>query len=416
MKKFCGKNQKNKIPASTMRTPSSFLSLHQVTYTAIPILLLASLSLSPAWAGAFNSGISSPIIKHNTSTASRGSGAPSVVRSVVDGSTTFLMKSLSPTITTTTRDPASSPSFLSLSTLLFLRGGQQDEDTTVTTSDETASLDADSTVNMNLRYGTQQDEESSNSGAAAVEMTESHPVDVQSTDETVVVTKKEAAPSSSSSVVSSPLLSIMAPASSLLKTAATFYTQQLSLRPIITKSLTAGIIFGLSDWCAQLVERRGSSSISGGEKEESELFLIPQKSPIVFSRILATFLVGLLFFGPAANAWYSMIFKLLPSTSLISTLQKAALGQIIFGPTFTCVFFAAGMIQSGTFTLGAWLDKVKSDLPAVWASGLGFWPAVDFISYKVVPVQWIPLFVNFCSFVWTIYLSLVANRGESVEG
>ena len=41
-----------------------------------------------------------------------------------------------------------------------------------------------------------------------------------------------------------------------------------------------------------------------------------------------TFLVGLLFFGPAANAWYSMIFKVLPSTSLISTLKKAILGQV----------------------------------------------------------------------------------------
>jgi len=62
------------------------------------------------------------------------------------------------------------------------------------------------------------------------------------------------------------------------------------------------------------------------------------------------------------------------------------------------------MIQSGSFSLGAWVSKIRSDLPAVWASGLGFWPVVDFISYKVVPVQWIPLFVNFCSFVWNISL------------
>jgi len=161
----------------------------------------------------------------------------------------------------------------------------------------------------------------------------------------------------------------------------------------------------LSDWCAQLIENGGD----GKESDES----IATKNNIVYSRIVMTFLVGLLFFGPAANAWYSMIFKVLPSTSLISTLKKAILGQIFFGPTFTCVFFAAGMIQSGNFSLKAWLDKIRNDLPPVWLSGIGYWPIVDFISYKVVPMQWIPLFVNFASFVWTIYLSLISNKSKA---
>ena len=168
-------------------------------------------------------------------------------------------------------------------------------------------------------------------------------------------------------------------------------------------SLTAGIIFMASDYCAQMIERGG-----GGEEDED-------KTPLVWSRMLTNFLVGLLVFGPAANAWYSMVFKILPSTSLFSTLQKAALGQVIFGPAFTSVFFGAGMIQAGSFSVSAWVQKVSKDLPAVWASGLGFWPFVDFISYKVIPVQWIPLFVNFCSFVWTIYLSVVSNRSRGEE-
>ena len=161
-----------------------------------------------------------------------------------------------------------------------------------------------------------------------------------------------------------------------------------------------------SDYCAQLIER---NSNNGTDEEDNN------KMPLVWSRMVTNFLVGLLVFGPAANIWYSTIFKLLPSTSLISTLQKAALGQLIFGPAFTSVFFGAGMIQAGSFSVGGWLQKVQQDLPAVWASGLGFWPFVDFISYKIIPVQWIPLFVNFCSFVWTIYLSIVSNRGSSGE-
>jgi protein Mpv17 len=105
-----------------------------------------------------------------------------------------------------------------------------------------------------------------------------------------------------------------------------------------------------------------------------------------------------------------MIFQVLPGTSLVSTLQKAALGQLFFGPSFTCIFFATSLVQQGTFSLSSWGKKIRSDLPGAWAAGLGFWPLVDLVSYSTVPKNWIPLFVNACSLVWTIYLSTVANR------
>jgi len=311
-----------------------------------------------------------------------------------------------------TRNVDSPSSFLSLSTLLFLRGGQQDEESAI--SDESVKLEM-----QDQQYGTQDTEPSSPEVISDDTEPSSPDADEGSASAGIEITSKSSSPlidvwesiEDESSPKKSPLVlsAVLAPVSSLLRSAAAFYTKQLTSRPIMTKSLTAAIVFGLSDWCAQLIEL--------GESEEGvdDDVASSESGKVVFSRILTSFLVGLLFFGPAANAWYSMIFQVLPSTSLVSTLQKAALGQIFFGPTFTCVFFGAGMIQSGSFSLGAWFTKVREDLPAVWASGLGYWPLVDFISYKVVPVQWIPLFVNFCSFVWTIYLSLVANRGKAVE-
>lgn len=273
-----------------------------------------------------------------------------------------------------------------LSELALLRGGDQSDSDVVESSGDTQSLDEED-INMKRVYGT-------NNGDTTDE--ESPSASIEMTDKATSLKSKTSDLKSDRMAISAAL----SPISSLVATFATFYTNQLSARPIMTKSLTAGIIFLASDYCAQLIER------DGGDEE---------KAPLVWSRMLSNFLVGLLVFGPAANAWYSMIFKMLPSTSLFSTLQKAALGQLIFGPAFSSVFFGAGMIQAGSFSVGAWLQKVKNDLPAVWASGLGFWPFVDFISYKVIPVQWIPLFVNFCSFVWTIYLSIVSNRSRGEE-
>ena len=174
------------------------------------------------------------------------------------------------------------------------------------------------------------------------------------------------------------------------------YAQQLQVRPMMTKSVTAGLIFTLSDWLAQQLEK---------DKDK------PTRTN--WTRSISSGLVGLLYFGPAAHLWYEAIFALLPGTTLFSTLQKATLGQLIFGPSFTCVFFGVSLLQSNQFTLGNWFRKIKSDLPGAWAAGLGFWPLVDLISYSSVPKDYIPLFINSCSLVWTIYLSMVANKQTS---
>ena len=175
------------------------------------------------------------------------------------------------------------------------------------------------------------------------------------------------------------------------------YTKQLESRPILTKSSTAGIIFALSDYLAQRIEQKNDK----------------KKPALDRTRLLASTLVGFLYFGPAAHYWYEWIFRLLPGTGIGSTVQKALLGQLIFGPSFTCVFFATSLLQAGEFSLAAWGRKIREDLPGAWLAGVGFWPLVDLISYSVIPVIWIPLFINLCSLVWTIYLSLVANKGNS---
>jgi len=192
---------------------------------------------------------------------------------------------------------------------------------------------------------------------------------------------------------------------SALKCLGASYSKSVSARPILTKSLTACITFGLSDWTAQRIESSSSS-----QKQQQQ-----KSSTTYWKRTIVSAAVGFLYFGPAAHYWYEAIFNLLPSTSLASTIQKAILGQLIFGPVFTCVFFAASLLQDNVFTLKDWFTKIRKDLPGAWIAGAGFWPVVDLISYGMIPIQFIPVFINFCSFVWTIYLSLVANRRGTAQ-
>ena len=207
------------------------------------------------------------------------------------------------------------------------------------------------------------------------------------------------------------------------------YSDALVSSPILTKSLTSGVIFTASDLSAQAI-----SPPDGGQD---------------WKRTIASGLVGLLYFGPAAHYWFQTVFELFPATTIKSTLQKAALGQAIFGPVITCVFFAASLLSmQGLPGLRQLPAKIRQDLlptqlagahvpprraarptplaPAPLAPptrppplrspcpGCGYWPFVDLISYSYVPVIWIPLFVNGCSFIWTIFLSLKAGAKLSI--
>ncbi len=107
--------------------------------------------------------------------------------------------------------------------------------------------------------------------------------------------------------------SVAVKAIAVLATVGKRYSQQLELRPILTKSYTAGLIFGLSDFFAQKIERSNDANGASGQ--------------IDWIRTLASTLVGLLYFGPAAHYWYEWIFRLLPATTLVSTLHKAFWGQ-----------------------------------------------------------------------------------------
>lgn len=208
---------------------------------------------------------------------------------------------------------------------------------------------------------------------------------------------------------SSSPMGILSPLVLAIQAAGSSYSSALGSYPIVTKSITAGVTFFLSDYTAQRIERPKEKTEKDKKKKSSEV------SKHDWTRTLVSCAVGLFYFGPAAHMWYEWIFSILPGTSLVSTLQKAALGQMLFGPSFTCIFFATSLMQAGQFSIGNWIQKIKQDLPGAWLSGSAFWPLVDLISYSLVPIKFIPLFINLMSFIWTIYLSMIANRSASTK-
>ena len=117
-------------------------------------------------------------------------------------------------------------------------------------------------------------------------------------------------------------------------------------------------IFALSDQTAQRIEGGGNDG----------------------KRTLTSALVGLLYFGPALHFWLEMIQRVVPGFAILDTLKKTLLGQCFFGPTITCIFFGASLIANSGLLAGLqqWPKKIKQDLLVTWASGLCFWPFVQY--------------------------------------
>lgn len=183
---------------------------------------------------------------------------------------------------------------------------------------------------------------------------------------------------------------------SRIKAVATKYDSLLKTRPIRTKSITSGIMFGVSDVLAQSLQTAATHTHNN--------------VPLDWSRIQTSVLVGFIYYGPSAHYWYNLMFQLFPESTTVSTLIKTALGQVLFGPVFMCVFFGATLLQQGNLTFQNYWSKLSVDLPKAWIAGLGFWPMMSYIAYTFIPKDWIPLFSNVCTLLFNVFLSLVAYQ------
>nr|CAD1822608.1 unnamed protein product [Ananas comosus var. bracteatus] len=205
-------------------------------------------------------------------------------------------------------------------------------------------------------------------------------------------------PSSSSSSSSSSI------ASSSTTAAATanrnglvgWYLAMIESRPVLTKSLTAGAIFTAADASSQMITRGPDDSLD-----------------LIRTMRMASY--GMLISGPSLHLWFNFVSKVLPKRDVVTTFMKMFLGQTVYGPIVTSVFFSYNAALQGE-TFPEIIARLKRDLIPTFINGLVYWPACDFITFKFIPVRLQPLVSNSFSFLWTIYITYMASlKKASVE-
>ncbi|XP_019169141.1 PREDICTED: protein SYM1-like [Ipomoea nil] len=169
-----------------------------------------------------------------------------------------------------------------------------------------------------------------------------------------------------------------------------WYLELLKTRPILTKSITCAVIYTAADFSSQI--------LSGSSLEQYDLV-----------RTLRMAGYGMVILGPSLHYWFNFISMAFPKRDLRSTLTKMAMGQTVFGPIMTAVFFSVNSALQGENGAEI-LARLKRDVIPTMKSGFMFWPMCDFITFRFIPVHLQPLVSNSFSYIWNVYLTYTASK------
>ncbi|KAI4389875.1 hypothetical protein MLD38_002049 [Melastoma candidum] len=181
-----------------------------------------------------------------------------------------------------------------------------------------------------------------------------------------------------------------------------WYLTMLETRPVVTKSATSSAIYAAAD-------------ISSQEKDRAS-FVITSEDSFTwdFVRTLRMSVYGIAILGPSQHFWFNGIAQVLPKRDLVTTLKKIFLGQAIFGPINTSVFFSYNAALQGE-DFGSIVARLRRDLLPTMRNSVAFWPACDFLTFKFVPVHLQPLVNSSFAYVWTVYLTYMASLKKAGE-
>ncbi|XP_059844007.1 peroxisomal membrane protein 2 [Hypanus sabinus] len=170
------------------------------------------------------------------------------------------------------------------------------------------------------------------------------------------------------------------------------YLFLLKKYPILTKSVTSGILSGLGNVLSQIMENR--------RKDLSITKNITFGGPIRFG------VFGLVFTGPLSHYFYLYLDKLFPSNVPYSQIKRLLLDRLMFAPAFLALFFVVISLLEGK-NLKALKDKMKTGYWIALKMNWKVWTIFQYININYVPVQFRVLFANLVALFWYAYLASI---------
>mmetsp|Transcript_6949 Transcript_6949/g.11599 ORF Transcript_6949/g.11599 Transcript_6949/m.11599 type:complete len:302 (-) Transcript_6949:464-1369(-) len=170
------------------------------------------------------------------------------------------------------------------------------------------------------------------------------------------------------------------------------YNHQLTKRPLLTKSITSGVLSFTADCICQ----------TAFPEEKNKKFDL--------RRLMNFTVLGTVLVGPLLHTWYGFLVTRIPGTSALATLYRVAFDQLLFAPL--CIipaFFSCSLILDGKPE--NIVAKLQSDWFPTVTANFALWVPSQIINFRLIAPQYQVLFANIVGFVWNIYLSRQNSKG-----
>ncbi|KAM4577262.1 peroxisomal membrane protein 2-like [Odontesthes bonariensis] len=172
------------------------------------------------------------------------------------------------------------------------------------------------------------------------------------------------------------------------------YLILLKKYPILTKSVTSGILSALGNLLSQILEARKKAKSGAGVNE------------IDVAGATRYAVYGFFITGPVSHFFYQLMEAWIPTTDSLCVVKRLLLDRFIFAPGFLLIFYFVMNILEAK----GWEDFEKKMRISYWTAlkmNWKVWTPFQFININFVPVQFRVLFANMIALFWYAYLASV---------
>lgn len=169
-----------------------------------------------------------------------------------------------------------------------------------------------------------------------------------------------------------------------------WYLRQLHLNPLITRALSAAVIFFIADLIAQKLAT----------------------TQLCLNRLARYTTYGMFIMGPLLYFWYSLMNEYGPEDTLTGSLQKCLFDQLTLEPLCIAVY----IVYDGVLCSRGWQAierKFSTSFASLWFKNAIFWMPANFANYYIGTPDLRVIFANLCSVFWQAYFSAKINQATS---
>ncbi|KAI7901204.1 uncharacterized protein BX663DRAFT_515249 [Cokeromyces recurvatus] len=212
-----------------------------------------------------------------------------------------------------------------------------------------------------------------------------------------------------------------------------FYNKSYDKRPILTLCVANGILGAISDSLAQTIslydknnDRYLPEKLKRHEDKWSTTTQWDFKRTFRFAAY--NFCVA-----PLGGKWYMFLDKFFPMPAAITTtvvsktvqaqiakrvngmaIKRMVTDQTLFAPAGLALFFTVmGLAETGKWE--GVQEKFRDAFAPALIANYKIWPAVQFINFKWMPLQYRLPFVSSLGILWNAYLSWLNNASKQEE-